>query len=77
MPSTGCYWDPWWGYVCYPYPPTYTATEFSYNAALGVCWDIRESFFLRASIGKQWIDVDKASSTPDITLGRLDIGFAF
>jgi opacity protein-like surface antigen len=76
-PATGCWWDPWWGYVCYPYQPTYSATEFSYNAALGVRWDIRESFFLRASIGKQWIDLDKASGTPDITLGRFDIGFAF
>jgi len=76
-PASGCYWDPWWGYVCYPYQPTYSTSEFSYNAALGLRWDVATSIFLRASIGKQWIDFDNTSGTPSFTLGRFDIGFMF
>jgi opacity protein-like surface antigen len=76
-PATGCWYDPWWGYVCYPYQPTHTATEFSYNAALGVRWDVRDAFFLRASVGKHWVDFESTTAATDMTVGRFDIGFAF
>ncbi len=73
---SGIYCDPW-TYYCYPYQSTYNDTAFSYNAALGLRWDITRSYFLRASVGKLWIDFDRASGTPSFTNGRVDFGFMF
>jgi len=74
-PSTACWWDPWWGYVCRDYLPTKTSTNFSYGGTLGLRYDIGKSLFLRAGYNKTWIDFSKLSNT-DFDSVRLDIGFA-
>lgn len=73
-PGVAC--DPWY-YYCYSYQSTYSETEFSYNAALGLRWDVSRKVFLRASVGKLWIDFDRSSSAPSFTNGRFDLGFMF
>ena len=76
-PEGYCWWDPWYGtYVCSSYQDTYTQDYFSYNLGVGVRWDITPGFFLRGSVGWQWIDLEKAG-TEDFLGGRLDIGFIF
>ena len=35
-PITGCWWDPWWGYICDTFYSTYGKTQESYNGAAGV-----------------------------------------
>jgi opacity protein-like surface antigen len=75
-PSTGqCWYDPWWGYVCNSYQPTYSSSNFSYNAGLGLRWDLAPGFFLRGIFQEQWIDTSKA--TIEVPAVRLDIGFSF
>ncbi len=32
-PQTGCWWHPWWGYICSNYYRTYGSTEFSYGVS--------------------------------------------
>jgi opacity protein-like surface antigen len=77
-PITGaCWWDPWYGYVCSGYQPTYTSTDFTYGASLGLRFDVSKEVFFRGSAGKQWIDNSRASSTPDFTNYRFDLGFFF
>jgi opacity protein-like surface antigen len=77
-PTTGaCWWDPWYGYVCSGYQPSYTSSDFTYGTSLGLRFDLTNGLFLRGSAGKQWIDISSASSTPDFTNYRLDIGFMF
>ncbi|HEY5603208.1 MAG TPA: outer membrane beta-barrel protein [Gammaproteobacteria bacterium] len=76
-PSSTCWWDPWWGYICSGYQPTYSRTEFTYGAGLGLRFDLGNNVFLRGIIGQQWIDVSNASSTPDFTMYRFDFGFLF
>jgi opacity protein-like surface antigen len=75
LPQTGCYWNPWYGYICDSYQPTATSTNFTYNAGLGLRWDVAPGFFLRGIIGEQWIDASQG--TIDLTNYRLDIGFSF
>jgi len=71
-----CYWDPWWGYVCGTYVPTKTENDISFNAGLGVRWDITNSFSLQASYNKMWIDISKASGgMPDFNVYKMDIIF--
>ena len=71
-----CWWDPWWGYFCGPYAQTYTTSEFSYGADLGLRFDITSNVFLKGSVGKSYINLDN-SSTPDFTIYKFTIGFSF
>jgi len=76
-PPTGtCWYDPWYGYVCTSYQNTYTKDYFSYNLGLGARWDVFPGFFLRGSVGWQWVDLGKAGTT-DFMGGRLDLGYMF
>lgn len=72
-PEFSCWWDPWYGNICYDYQPTYSDWRFSYNAAAGVRFDMNDSVFMRASVGMGWIDL--SSGSQDITTGRFEIGF--
>ncbi len=76
LPSTGCWYDPYWGYYCDTYQATYSDSRFSYNASVGLRWDVARDAFLRASIGTHWIDM-KNSSTQEFTTGRFEIGFMY
>jgi opacity protein-like surface antigen len=73
--STSCWYDPWYGYVCSSYVPTKTENDISYNAGLGVRYDINRQFGLQAGYYKTWIDISKASGTPDFNIWRLDFIF--
>jgi len=76
--ATGaCWWDPYWGYTCSSYQPTYSTNLFSYNGAVGIRWDISREVFLRAAIGKQWINWDNGGSNDAFTATRLEIGFSY
>jgi outer membrane assembly lipoprotein YfiO len=75
-PQGVCWWDPWYGYVCTAYRDTYTKDYFSYNLGLGARWDVYPGFFLRGSVGWQWVDLGRAGTT-DFMSGRLDLGYTF
>jgi len=42
---------------------TYTQDYFSYNLGLGARWDVFPGFFLRGSVGLQWVDLAGAGTT--------------
>jgi opacity protein-like surface antigen len=75
-PSSSCWWDPYWGYYCSTYQPTYSDTRFSYGGSVGIRWDLARDAFLRASIGTYWIDM-KNSGDQDFATGRLEFGFMY
>jgi len=74
---TGCYYDPWYGYICDTYQPTYSDTFFSYKAGVGVRWDVNDSFYLKGTYNRTWIDFDRTTNSPSVQSGALDIGFMF
>jgi len=76
-PSTGCWWDPWWGYVCSTFYDTYADTRTAYTYAAGVRWDLSDSIALRASYGK--LDMDTSHATKDVSLDtwRAEIVWKF
>jgi len=76
-PQTGCWWDPWWGYICTTYQNTRTTDEFAYQAGVGVRWDINRGMSLRLGYEKQWIDVGSATSTPGFDVLRLGLGYKY
>ena len=71
-PQTGCWWDPWWGYICDTTWKTYDTSDFAYNLGIGLRWDINGALFLRGSYNREWISVDSGDLDSD-TL-TLDMG---
>ena len=76
-PTTGCWWDPWWGYVCRSFFDTYSETRTSYSTAVGIRWDLRNEMSLRGSYGV--LEVDTSSATEDASLDtfRIDLSWRF
>jgi opacity protein-like surface antigen len=52
-----CWWDYWWGYVCEGAVSTYSASEFTYNAGLGLRWDVTDSVFMKFLYNTVWMEV--------------------
>jgi opacity protein-like surface antigen len=76
-PATGtCWWDPWYGYICDTWQPTFEETAFAYGAAAGVRAELNERVFLEGSYNMLWIDFDKAG-TQSLDGFRLNFGWQF
>ena len=74
--GTGCWWYPYYGYVCGPVAQTYTSTELNYGAALGLRYDFNRKLYMKGDVGKNYIDFGN-SNTPDFTTYRFTFGFMF
>jgi opacity protein-like surface antigen len=78
LPSTGCWWDPWWGYVCYTTYPTKETDAFSYQATAGLRYEFdNDMTFLRLGYTSQWLDIDSFESAPRFDVVTLEIGWMF
>ncbi len=75
--TNGCWWYPWYGYVCGPVTYNKTSTDWTYGVGAGLRWDVTGGFFLKGGIQQQWIPAGSANGTPSFTLGRIDVGFKF
>jgi len=73
-PQTGCWWHPWYGYICSTWQSTASSNAFTYGLGVGVRWDVGHSFFMRFGYEYDWIDFSHASSTPGFSLLRLQFG---
>jgi opacity protein-like surface antigen len=76
-PVGGCWWDPWWGWVCYSSYPTKTESAFSYQAFLGLRYELNDPTFMKLSYTSQWMDFSNATSTPRFDVIGLEIGWMF
>ena len=72
-PTDTCWWDPWYGNVCTSYVPTKTESDWSYNAGIGIRYDVNRSFALQGSYNKMWIEADKVK--PDFDMFKIDFIF--
>jgi hypothetical protein len=76
-PATGtCWWDPWYGYICNTWQPTFETTSFAYGAAAGLRAELGERFFIEGSYNVLWVDFDRAG-TQSFDGIRLNAGWAF
>jgi opacity protein-like surface antigen len=71
--NTGCWWDPWWGYICAPYYTTYGDSAFSYNAGAGLRWDVTPQIALKASVDYKRMNLDGISDNTDMYVGRFTL----
>jgi len=76
-PITGCWWDPWWGYICNTYVSTFTKTRETLTGALGIRWDLGNGMTLKGSYGMMRIDTSRAAESAEMNYYRLDVGWRF
>lgn len=60
--DTGCWWDPWWGYMCASFYDTYSNTVTSVTYAAGIRWDISDSSVLKLFYGERDTDLDRSEN---------------
>ncbi len=68
----GCYWDPYWGYICGTYPSTYGTNATAYNVGLGGRLEVGKSMFLRLGYEYSGVSVDVIEAQHMV---RFDMGF--
>jgi opacity protein-like surface antigen len=73
-PQTGCWWDPWFGYICSTWQSTATSSSFTYGVGAGIRWDAGHNFFMRFGYEYDLINLPHASNTPGFSVLRLQFG---
>ena len=76
-PVTGCWWHPYWGYICDNFYSTFTETSFSYGVGVGLRYELRGGTFLKASYNGWEMDGVGVSDDPIISAARLEFGWSF
>jgi outer membrane protein assembly factor BamD len=76
-PTVGCWWDPWYGYVCTGFQKTKTIDGLAYQLGVGVRWDFQRAFFARGSYNMNWVDLGKSKGTPEFGGFQLLLGWKF
>jgi opacity protein-like surface antigen len=74
-PTTGCWWDPWWGYVCADFYDTYDDNRFSYGAGAGLRYEFRNGMFVKGSYNLLELDGEGNGADPSFDLWRLELGW--
>ncbi|MEM9758770.1 MAG: porin family protein [Pseudomonadota bacterium] len=75
-PATGCWWDPWWGYICGDFYSTYSDTNFAWNVGAGLRYEIQRGMYVRG--GWEQTHIDGGSGTdPTFDAFRLELGWMF
>lgn len=76
-PTTECWWDLWWGYVCDDFFETYHDTRATYVTALGVRWDVNADTLVKVSWGLRTIDSGERTEELSQDVFRAEFGWKF
>ncbi len=68
----GCWYDPWWGYICNGYTSTYGTDTASYLVGVGVRLEPSEAVFIQGGYERAWLD---GASTDGFNMVRIVLGF--
>ena len=74
-PTTGCWWDPWYGYICDGFFDTYSEMRTSVSAAVGMRWELNPAAVVKVSYGT--LEVDTSRATEKASLDTLRVEFAW
>lgn len=76
-PEPGCWWDPWYGYICGYFQDTATEDFLTLSLGVGMRWDVNSALFFRGGYEQRWLDIDRVSGNSDVGVIRLEIGQRF
>jgi opacity protein-like surface antigen len=74
-PIVGCWWDPFWGYICSDFYSTYNATNFSYGAGVGMRWNFARD--RAVNVGYRWLEIEADGLGEKPTLESAVVEFIF
>jgi opacity protein-like surface antigen len=80
-PTIGCWWDPWFGYICRSTVNTRTEESFSYAVGAGMRWDFGWGGgfrgFGRVGYDRRWVDFSNSTGSPALDAVRVEFGARF
>ena len=76
-PIVGCWWHPWWGYICEGFYSTFNDTVFTYGVGAGFKYRFVGDSFLKMSVNQWELDGVGAAGNESLTGARLEFGWSF
>ena len=76
-PTPGCWWDPWFGYVCRLFYSTYNETSFSYGIGGGLRYEFKNELFLKGGVNRYFVDEKGDAIDLEFDIWRLELGWMF
>jgi len=73
-PTSTCWWDPWYGYICGTWQDTRSTEEFMYGAGLGVRWDVNDTWSVKFGYDKRWLD---SAGSPDFDQVKVGLSVRY
>jgi len=77
LPNIGCWWDPWWGYVCTSWQDTKTISGLAYELGIGVRYDFSRTLAADGTYTMRWVDFENATGTPSFDTLQLSLVWKF
>ncbi len=77
-PEIGCWWHPWWGYICQNFYRTFSSTETTYGGALGLKYQLPGNrSFINFAYDYWLLDTGNDRADPELRSFRLTYGWRF
>jgi len=76
-PEVGCWWNPWYGYICEGFQETKNVDGFAYQLGAGMRYRLNQSLSLTGGYQMSWLDFPKADGTPSYDGLQLILNWDF
>ena len=76
-PEVGCWWHPWWGYVCTSWQDTKTVDGLAYEVGIGMRYSFSNALAADAAYRMRWMDFENATGSPSTDTLQLNLVWKF
>lgn len=76
-PVTGCWWHPYWDYVCFRYYRALSATDSSYGGTVAVRYEFKGGEHILPTYGLHLLDIGGQSESPQLDAFKVQYGARF
>jgi outer membrane protein assembly factor BamD len=76
-PEVGCWWHPWYGYICTSFRDTRTFDGLAYELGIGMRYDFSDSLAADGSYRMRWLDFEHATGSPSFDGLQINIVWKF
>jgi len=76
-PDVGCWWNPWYGYICTSSPNTKTTSGLAYELGVGMRYEFNNFLAADGIYKMKWVGFDNANGTPSFDGFQMNLGWKF
>jgi outer membrane protein assembly factor BamD len=76
-PEIGCWWHPWYGYVCTSFQDTKTINGLAYQLGVGMRYDFSDVLAADGGYTMRWVDFENATGSPSFDGFQLNVIWKF